>query len=192
MYIEITNYCNMTCAHCCGNYPLSGENMSFETFKKALEYSSEYVAIGGGEPTLHPEFEKFIFYAMGQKWMDNVWLATNGTHKERTLALLNMSQHTDLISVALSLDEFHDPIDYEIIEAFKKSKSEIRDTSDNLINSGRCDFGKDGCCCPGIMVKVNGDVYPCECLDAPKIGDVFNGFDESYYEYDCYKEKEMK
>jgi hypothetical protein len=67
--IDITNTCFNKCSNCtrfCGHHkkPFS---MDFLTFQKACESLYLYkgmVGLIGGEPTLHPEFERFVnFYA---------------------------------------------------------------------------------------------------------------------------------
>lgn len=65
--IDITNACNMRCSNCtrfCGNHE-KAFFMDFDTFKRAVDsmYGFEGVTgIIGGEPTLHPEFERFANY----------------------------------------------------------------------------------------------------------------------------------
>jgi len=70
--IDITNACDKTCSNCtrlCGNHK-KPYFMDFETFKKAVDSLDGYQGIRsimGGEPTLHPEFERFIKY-LGSKY----------------------------------------------------------------------------------------------------------------------------
>ena len=65
--IDITNACINRCSNCtrfCGHHT-KPFFMDFETFKKAVDSFEGYegcVGIIGGEPTLHPELEKFIDY----------------------------------------------------------------------------------------------------------------------------------
>jgi len=65
--IDITNACTFNCSNCtrfCGQHK-KPFFMDFETFKKAVDSLKEFkgiVGIMGGEPTLHPEFDKFIKY----------------------------------------------------------------------------------------------------------------------------------
>lgn len=65
--IEITNACPKRCSNCtrfCGHHK-EPFFMDFETFKKAVESMKGFkgvVGIMGGEPTIHPEFEKFVKY----------------------------------------------------------------------------------------------------------------------------------
>ena len=65
--IEITNACPKRCSNCtrfCGHH-VKPYFMDFETFKKAVDSMKGFkgiVGIMGGEPTIHPEFDKFVRY----------------------------------------------------------------------------------------------------------------------------------
>lgn len=65
--IDITNACVHQCSNCtrfCGHHK-QNFFMDFDYFKKAVDSLDEFqgiVGIIGGEPTLHPEFEKFVDY----------------------------------------------------------------------------------------------------------------------------------
>lgn len=65
--IDITNACNMRCSNCtrfCGNHK-KAFFMDFDTFKRAVDSMDGFdgvTGIIGGEPTLHPEFERFAGY----------------------------------------------------------------------------------------------------------------------------------
>lgn len=70
--IDITNACDKRCSNCtrlCGHHP-KPFFMDFDTFKRAVDSLDGYQGIRsmmGGEPTLHPEFERFIRY-LGSKF----------------------------------------------------------------------------------------------------------------------------
>lgn len=65
--IEITNHCVMRCGNCtrfCGSVP-KPFYMTFDCFKQAVDSMDGFpkmTGIMGGEPLLHPEFEKFCEY----------------------------------------------------------------------------------------------------------------------------------
>ena len=65
--IDITNACTLQCSNCtrfCGNHK-KPFFMNYEDFKKAvdsLEGFNGVTGVMGGEPTLHPEFERFVLY----------------------------------------------------------------------------------------------------------------------------------
>ena len=163
--------------------------MDFRTFKAALKHADS-ICIGGGEPTIHPKFEKFLFYALAH--CDYIQMVTNGSITNTALALAKLNQMGEGFYAELSQDPYHDPIEQKVIDAFK---NRIWDTSKHLINAGRCDFGvRDDCICDGDpFVKPNGDVHQCGCEDSPKVGTVFdkelrpiNSY-ENYGEWICHK-----
>jgi len=69
--IEITNACIHSCSNCtrfCGHYP-KPYFMSFEQFREALDSMVGFpkmTGFMGGEPLLHPDFEKFCDYALSK------------------------------------------------------------------------------------------------------------------------------
>lgn len=204
-YITITTRCNMNCPHCCNSCTSKGEDMSFRTFKKVIdECSGDYVAIGGGEPTLHPRFWDFIIYALAR--CEGVWLATNGSKKEIALTL-SMLAKKEVLGCELSLDEAHDRdmVDNEVVEAFEALPHGIRDVfyageqyrgpiaqGRALENYSPGLMRKAECVCNGPVYMPNGDVKWCGCTNAPVIGNVYNDeieMPEGYYDTnECYNE----
>ena len=76
--ILITNKCVNMCSNCtqsCGNFP-KPIDMPFEQFKQAIDSMEKFpvgdsrsrriIGFHGGEPLLHPEFEKFCDYAVSK------------------------------------------------------------------------------------------------------------------------------
>lgn len=65
--IDITNVCPHSCSNCtrfCGHHK-KPFFMDFDTFRNAVDSLEDYpgmVGMIGGEPTIHPEFEKFAKY----------------------------------------------------------------------------------------------------------------------------------
>ena len=203
MYIQITTRCNMTCEHCCYSCTDKGEDMSFNVFKKALEFDGETVALGGGEPTIHPQFNDFLLYAITN--VENVWLATNGKLADKALMLSKLARR-GVIACELSLDIYHDPIDDKVVKAFEIEKKNreyissnqsddlrgVRNVSGKELKSGRCNFGNEGCPCEESIVKPNGDIKQCGCENSPTIGNVLSIDNETFWdtERQCYKEND--
>ena len=182
MYIQITTKCNMSCEHCGMNCTNEGENMSKETLLKALDMGHGQLAIGGGEPTIHPQFNDFLITILSHEYTEYTWMITNGSKTNLSIALAKMSNEN--FCVALSQDCFHDEIDERVVNTFNDLNLEIRDNTENLINAGRCDWvDNDGCICPNMIIKPNGDIYGCGCDNAPMIGNVDNGIFEQYEEW---------
>ena len=80
-HISIINACNLTCSFCCFANRAMSERLPLDRIKKALD-SFKKIGItgieytGGGEPTLHPDFEEIIKYTydLGFK----IGICTNG------------------------------------------------------------------------------------------------------------------
>lgn len=197
MYIQITTRCNMTCKHCCQACTSKGQDMSFETFVKAIEQDDESVSIGGGEPTLHPDFWKIMGYAIGR--CGNVWLATNGKLRDDAIALAKMARR-GVIACALSRDDWHEDISPDVVRAFTEGKTprgvfnestdyrEIR-TVQKIAASGRASKWGDKklCCCEEYFVEPSGVVRQCGCKGSTVLGSVQDGW-RSLDEYGCYRQ----
>ena len=196
----------MRCSHCCYSCgPRTGEHMSIETFRACLADidNGDYITLGGGEPTVHPHFEKILLLAMGHVSNGQVHVITNGKNSERAMMLLGLAK-AGAISAELSIDEYHERIDPDVEDAWQEEAEHVRmcrvrqhETRSNVgirnttknhepFPHGRAvtELGieKEGasndiCPCDGPIVKPNGDVMLCGCDDAPKIGDILNGYD---------------
>ena len=101
--------------------------MSRETYMDALMMAvryGEYVTIGGGEPTIHPEFFDFLdktieLYELGDIKMPP-FMVTNGKIKGKALKLLDKYIDQERpVYVQLSQDDFHDHIDPEVVQRYR-------------------------------------------------------------------------
>lgn len=192
-YIQITTRCNMSCDHCCFSCGKHGDDMTRETWKKAIEFTTDRgdtITIGGGEPTMHKHFREFLLDAIAESDSDLVpFMVTNG--KTKYADLLYKLTKAEVIRCELSQDEWHDPIDFDIVEKFESLKC-IRDVSNNGTSGAkpkgraletnvyeenpRIYPGSD-CVCPGWMIDPKGGVHACGCPDAPEL---FNLHDDDW------------
>ena len=203
MYIQITTKCNMSCRHCAYSCGPRGRDMTREIFIKSLavcENYGEIVAIGGGEPTIHPQFWEFIGLSLGADTEGPPWMATNGKITKTALVLARMARK-GIIAVDLSLDPWHDKIDERVITAFTKGKKDhylsgsnsedyrgIRDITKSRdgvpVAQGRGRKNQyalgsiPGCVCEDIFINPLGDIFACGCqtrkfgtVDKPEIPD---------------------
>lgn len=212
MYLQITSKCNMLCDHCCGDYGPEGEDMEMHVFKEALNlcdaWGMESISLGGGEPTVHPQFWEMVGLALTYPF--SIWMATNGKRKKDALRLLQMVRD-DKLSVDLSMDIWHEEISYEVSDAFRTYEkrarytgnhaARIRDITSGIhsapIRAGRAakllsDWDlRDDCVCAGMMTLPNGDIKACGCEDSPIVGNVWEGIGTEKYPYatydDCWK-----
>jgi MoaA/NifB/PqqE/SkfB family radical SAM enzyme len=177
-----------------------------EVFRAALDHLDEATTIGGGEPTIHPYFEKILLACIGKchEWGEcGPHIVTNGKKTQLALMIATLTKG-GVISGELSQDIYHDPIDEKVIEAFEKAtpkeyhtngghRGAIRDTTNRgqrepLPHGRGLDIWgydeenppkRDGseCLCDTYMIKPNGDIHQCGCADSPIIGNVFEGYD---------------
>lgn len=198
----------MSCSHCGFACKKKGQTMSDETFYNTLKYIEnfdEFISIGGGEPTLHPNFMRYLVEIIATNIYSEeggIFIATNGSNTKISLKLANLAKK-GVIHAALSRDKYHDEIDYEVVKAFTKEKTlwdnnryndfrEIRDVTGNLIKSGRSKDGRNECICPDIFIKPNGEIRGCGCKDSPIFGNINGEFKipDNWNSNSCYKEQE--
>ena len=185
-YIQITTVCNYKCSHCCFSCTEKGKHMSINTFKQVLKYieGEEHIVIGGGEPTIHPKFWEIIGLSLTNGYYGkNLWMASNGSQKETMKRLSNMAKD-GIMSVVVSNDRFHPPLDPDVKKWFTRSSSDDSDYTDlrgfhgprkEPIKIGRSKVGSNYCCCEGPFINPKGDIHHCGCPKSPKIGDVWEG-----------------
>lgn len=192
----------MSCLHCCSSCTAEGEDMSMKVVRQALELCAEHDMtpfIGGGEPTLHPQFEQILLESMAYgNNCTKIGVITNGSVKKRAMIIAKLTK-AGIIHGELSQDQYHDPIDPEVVYAFEKLgkpgtfNSGIRDTSRGgsktclphgrgvellglLYHEPDCDEEdtRTDMDCPGAghMVLPNGVIRQCGCEDSPEVGRV--------------------
>ncbi len=213
MYIQLTDKCNMSCAHCAFACTGKGTFMSQEVFDKCLEVAKEfsmYVTLGGGEPTLHPKCLKWAMdaaLALVDVSLDMdgpaVMVITNGKKGKTAVELAKLCK-LGVISAELSQDEFHDPIDESTVAAFKRYAS-FRDVTNEgrnpVLDVGRAreshEAGllnvRDGCACSTLFIAPNGDFYACGCK-TQKLGNILTDeIPQSYWDHseECSRDREL-
>lgn len=181
MYLQITTRCNMTCAHCCFAANAIGTDMSMDTVRAALKFAAQHddcLTIGGGEPTVHPEFWEIVGLVLGSAGLGDIppLIVTNGKRKDSALKLAALAKR-GVLSAALSQDEWHDPIKPEVIRAFAPATSrgwrdggdlrEIRSVSVIMPVGRAVEEGvateDEGCCCEDLLVDPEGRIWACGC-----------------------------
>ncbi len=105
--LEPTNACNLRCLHCIrdkledrGHIPL---DVLQKILREAKSYGLNYIAITGGEPTLHPRFDEMLEMVAGEGFKFHV--VTNGFQfKSKVLPILSrphVKKHLKHISISL-------------------------------------------------------------------------------------------
>lgn len=77
---------------------MRGKHGDLQTIKNSIyfiaqTYGEESISIGGGEPTLHPDFFEILQLCLQQ--FDYVWLATNGSQTDKMYRLSNIIEGCD-------------------------------------------------------------------------------------------------
>lgn len=199
LYIMLTSKCNMECPHCAMKCsPREGEHMSLDTFELALQWVPDTAArlleggarwnfcIGGGELTIHPRFRECMEIALDWCRQDNSVpdIITNGKHRKEALWLLELAKMHKIV-LGLSLDKHHDRISQEVIDAFEAAANYVPSTFLELRRNnwaqavGRWAETHDidetkntDCVGPYPVIRPNGDIHSCSCLDSPLRGNV--------------------
>jgi MoaA/NifB/PqqE/SkfB family radical SAM enzyme len=177
--------------------------MTFDTFKNALKIVEDYgdtLSLGGGEPTVHPEFWQFLGYALSKQLEGPLWLATNGKRTDDALALAGLAKK-GAISCALSQDQWHDGVEPKVVQAFTRPEQhayasnsedyrEIR-TIKEPYRAGRWKKGLRCCVCTDLVVQPDGSIHQCGCMDSPVVGHVRSGKIKSdAFTHECWKPEE--
>ena len=188
MYVQITTKCNMKCAHCCFAATRSGTHMELNVFQKALSIAidrRDSFTIGGGEPTMHPRFFEYLKLVREESLRGNFeispFMATNGKTYGKASRLLDILEDdyelgNEAISVNLSQDDWHEPIDRRIIERYARLKRLTNNTIDfrsvkKIAPSGRGRHKQfdemrmigSQCACETPLVDPEGMVWSCGC-----------------------------
>lgn len=215
MYVQITTRCNMRCAHCCFSCGPRGTDMTREVFVaacKLAESRGDNIFLGGGEPTVHPMFWDFLGLALRHDSSDmQVGLVTNGKKTEDAIVLARMAKR-GVISADLSRDQYHEDIDFKVVQAFTKSSSErsnlfshhdndLRSVRSNHLEPWAVGRGKKlseakkpkpgEWCCGDLHIDPDGTIRHCSCDNSPQYDTVFKpDIPDDYISTTCYREQE--
>lgn len=112
--VELTESCNLKCPMCYSSSGPGGKHASFEEITRAIqrliavEGRPEVLQLSGGEPTIHPEFERVLDYAVAQP-IDIIMLNTNGVRIAHDPGFIDrLAVHRRRIEVYLQFDGLRD------------------------------------------------------------------------------------
>lgn len=180
MYVELTDQCNFSCSFCVANAkPLGGGTfLPLNRLKTLLAavglHDREVIFLGGGEPTLHPDFRAAVELCRATGHLVNV--TTNGSITAHAMWLADLADARQLNAI-LSIDKWHRRLANGVYMRFllpsaQPSGRMIRVTTEEyLLKDGRSQAGFEGVCCKvhGRRVKVDGTLRRCGCADADVI-----------------------
>jgi radical SAM protein with 4Fe4S-binding SPASM domain len=99
---QITNRCYMNCSHCYASSTPDGKHASLDDVKRVIDNSVDcgvcQIALGGGEPLLHPDIYEILDYCHEKGIVPN--LSTNGMHLTKK-NLLMLKHYCGAVAVSL-------------------------------------------------------------------------------------------
>lgn len=103
--LDLTSACNFRCPHCVDSGIINtGEALDLDNIKKSVDTLQDkgllsVILIGGGEPTVHPDFEEIVRYTRGAGLQ--VGIVTNGSRLERVAKVADLLQEGDWLRLSL-------------------------------------------------------------------------------------------
>jgi uncharacterized radical SAM superfamily Fe-S cluster-containing enzyme len=112
--LEITDNCNLTCSMCYADSRPGLKHKSLDEVKGAIdalvaaEGQPDVLQLSGGEPTLHPQFDEILLYALSQP-IHYVMINTNGIRLSKDTELIDkIAQHKHRVEIYLQMDGVED------------------------------------------------------------------------------------
>lgn len=114
--LEITSSCNLTCPMCYAASSPGGKHLSLADCKRQIdrlvevEGRAEVCQLSGGEPTIHPQLEQILEYALSRE-IDYVMINTNGIRFAKDPALIELvARHKDRMEIYFQFDGLNDDV----------------------------------------------------------------------------------
>ena len=117
--LDLTSACNYSCPFCVDSRLINaGKTLALEDIKKLIDTLHSHgllsvILIGGGEPTLHPDFEAVVDY-MKNKGLQ-IGIVTNGSRLEKIEAIADRLEEKDWVRISIdaaneeTFKELHHP-----------------------------------------------------------------------------------
>ncbi len=103
--LDLTMACNFACPHCVDSSILNHrKSLSFDSIRQSLRTLQSkgllsVILLGGGEPTLHRDFEKVVQEIKNRKLQ--VGIVTNGSRLERASQIVDRLEEKDWIRISM-------------------------------------------------------------------------------------------
>jgi len=103
--LDLTTACNFSCPFCVDSKLINaGKSLTLEEVQKTIDTLHSHgllsvILIGGGEPTLHKDFEKIVRYIKSKNLQ--IGIATNGSRLEKIEAVAGELKEKDWIRISI-------------------------------------------------------------------------------------------
>ncbi|HVN70828.1 MAG TPA: radical SAM protein [Desulfomonilia bacterium] len=103
--LDLTTACNFSCPHCVDSKLLnSGDYLDLETIKRSIETLQKnglhsVIIIGGGEPTLHKNFEEIVSFITERGIQ--IGIATNGSKLDKVASIADRLKDGDWLRLSI-------------------------------------------------------------------------------------------
>ncbi|MDT8273945.1 MAG: radical SAM protein, partial [Desulfomonilia bacterium] len=140
--LDLTTACNFSCPHCVDSRMLNtGDYLDLDTIKRSIETLQNngllsVILIGGGEPTIHKNFEELVRFLSRQGLQ--IGIATNGSRLERVASVADAFKEGDWLRLSLdaaresTFFKSHRPRGRISLEKILSDASEIKNANSAL------------------------------------------------------------
>jgi len=103
--LDLTTACNFSCPFCVDSKLINaGKSLTLEEVQKTIDTLHSHgllsvILIGGGEPTLHKDFEEIVRYLKSRRLQ--IGIATNGSRLEKIQAVAGELEEKDWIRISI-------------------------------------------------------------------------------------------
>jgi len=103
--LDLTSSCNFSCPFCVDSKLInSGKSLTLDEVRKTIDTLHSHgllsvILIGGGEPTLHKDFEKVVRYIKSKRLQ--IGIVTNGSRLEKVEAIVETLEEKDWVRISL-------------------------------------------------------------------------------------------
>lgn len=102
-FVETTSLCNLKCKHCYNDSGVSCNYIDFKVIEglvsSLVELNAEFVSISGGEPLLHPDFDRIM--GLLDHYNIKFQIITNGTLLHKKIGVLEKYKRSIFIQISL-------------------------------------------------------------------------------------------
>jgi MoaA/NifB/PqqE/SkfB family radical SAM enzyme len=134
--LDLTSACNFSCPHCVDSKIINtGEYLRLEDVRRTIRVLHSHgllsvILLGGGEPTLHRDFEEIVSYIKGKELQ--LGIVTNGSRLDKVAKVTGLLGEKDWVRVSIdaaredTFKKLHWPKNYVTLNHILHKAREIK------------------------------------------------------------------